>query len=173
MKVLVAYYSKTKNTEKLAQAIYDIIDADKDIKTIDKIDDVSAYDLIFIGFPVQAHSVPLPAQSFISRLPAGKHIAFFSTHGSLRGGQLPKQAFEHAFGLAAKVKVLGHFGSRGRVEASLIEALMQKPEHQGWAQEAQGAQGHPNESDLQDAQHFATSIMSKHSRVADHPESGH
>ncbi len=165
MRVLVAYYSKTKNTEKLAQAIYDVINAEKDIKEIAKVDDVAAYDLIFIGFPVQAHSVPLPAQSFIRRLAAGKHIAFFSTHGSLRGGQLPKQAFEHAFALAAKLKVLGHFGSRGRVEPSLIEALMKSPEHQGWAQEAQGAQGHPNDSDLQDARDFATGIMSKHSRT--------
>lgn len=171
MRVLVAYYSKTKNTEKLARAIYETIAADKDIVAIDKIDDVAAYDLIFIGFPVQAHSVPLPAQSFISRIPAGKHIAFFSTHGSLRGGQLPTQAFEHAFGLAARVKVLGHFGSRGRVEPSLIEALMKKPEHQGWAQEAQGAQGHPNESDLQDARDFAAGILSKYSRIARQPGS--
>ena len=58
MKALVAYYSESGNTEKLAKAIYEGINvSDKEIASIS---DASAkdYDIIFIGFPVQASSVP-------------------------------------------------------------------------------------------------------------------
>ncbi len=114
MKALVTYYSDTGNTEKLAQAIHEEIHLAKEIKPIKDIQNPQGYDIIFCGFPVQAHSVPGQVEAFIKGLPAGQKIAFFSTHGSLRGGQLPKQAFEHAIGLAAKATVLGHFGCRGR-----------------------------------------------------------
>ena len=49
-------------------------------------------------------------------------LAFFVTHGSLRGGQLAITALYHALSLALKMTVLGTFGSRGEVKAGLIEA---------------------------------------------------
>ncbi|MDZ4163496.1 MAG: flavodoxin family protein [Smithellaceae bacterium] len=161
MKALVTYYSKTGNTEKLARTIYETIDVDKEIKPLSEVAEGGHYDIIFIGFPVQAHSVPVAAQGILNRLPAGQNIALFSTHGSLRGGHLPEQAFQHAFGLAARARVLGHFGSRGQVEDRLLDALMQKTEHAAWVEEARGAQGHPNDSDLTDARDFARSIMTR------------
>jgi flavodoxin len=166
MKVLVTYYSKTKNTEKLAKSIFEAIVYDKKLAYVDEVVTMDDFDLIFIGFPVQAHSVPLPAQKFIDRVPEGKHVAFFSTHGSLRGGRLPKQAFEHAFSLAKKLRVLGHFGARGRVESWLLESLKKKPEHEAWVEEALGAYEHPNEADLQDAQHFALEMINKFRRFS-------
>ncbi len=117
--------------------------------------------IIFCGFPVLAHSVPGKGQPFIKGLPEGQKVAFFSTHGSLRGGHLPKQAFEHAIGLASKATILGHFSCRGTVDPKIIEALMQKPEHRAWAQEAQSADGHPDHGDLEDAKKFALEMIAK------------
>jgi flavodoxin len=105
MKALITYFSKTGNTEKVARAIYDALPVDKDIKPIQDLDSAAGYDIVFCGFPVFAHSVPGKAQPFIKALGEGQKVAFFSTHGSLRGGQLPKQAFENAIGLAPKAKV--------------------------------------------------------------------
>ena len=161
MKALVTYYSATGNTEKLARAIYEAIDIEKELKSIKDVQNIKGYDIIFYGFPVRAHSVPGPATSFIKGLPEGQKVAFFSTHGSLRGGQLPKQAFEHAFSLASKAKVLGHFGCRGKVDSKLIDTLMQKPEHQAWAEEALGAAGHPDQHDLADSKKFAAEMIRK------------
>lgn len=161
MKALVTYYSETGNTEKLAQAIYNSLVIDKEMKPVQEIINTEGYDIIFYGFPVQAHSVPAKAVNFFSRLPKGQKIAFFSTHGSLRGGILPKQAFEHAVSLAMQAKVLGHFGCRGQVKAELLDALMKKPEHEAWATEAQSAAGHPDEHDLADAKSFAAEMFAQ------------
>ncbi|HAJ26427.1 MAG TPA: hypothetical protein DCG53_04150 [Syntrophus sp. (in: bacteria)] len=160
MKALVTYYTQTGNTEKLARAIYEAISIEKAFMPIDEIKDKGGYDVVFIGFPVHAHSVPAKAETFIRSLPSGQKVAFFSTHGSLRGGQLPKQAFEHALGLATKIKVLGQYGCRGKVDPKIIAALITKPENRAWAEEAQGAERHPDEHDLADARLFAQGIIS-------------
>ncbi|MDI6741401.1 MAG: flavodoxin family protein [Smithella sp.] len=161
MKILVAYYSETGNTQKIAEAIFDAIDVEKECKSIQDITSVEGYDLIFFGFPVQMHSVPTKAAVFMGQIQAGQKIAFFSTHGSLRGGQLPQQALEHAVSLAAKLKVFGHFNCRGKVNPKIIDALEKDPVNKAWAEEARGALRHPDEHDLEDARIFAREMRSK------------
>lgn len=161
MKALVTYYSQTGNTEKLARAIYDAIHFEKELLPIREVDSSKVYDIIFVGFPVQAHSVPAAVHPFFKNLPEGQPIAFFCTHGSVRGGHLPKQAIEHAIGLAPRAKVLGTFGVRGRVNPKVIDAMMQTLQHQAWAVEAQGAIDHPTDADLADGKTFAKGILSK------------
>jgi flavodoxin len=162
MKALVTYYSQTGNTEKVAQAVYDGINvAGKDIIPIKEVGTAEDYDVIFCGFPVQAHSVPDKVESFLKNVPEGKKLALFATHGSLRGGQLAITAFYKALSLTAKQTVLGTFGCRGRVKSDIIDALLNKAEHRVWALEAQSAIGHPDESDLEDAKEWAKAMIAK------------
>jgi flavodoxin len=161
MKALVTYFSKTGNTKKVAQAIYDALPVDKEIKPIQDMEGTAGYDVVFCGFPVYAHSVPEKAQPFIKALGEGRKVAFFTTHGSLRGGQLPRQAIENAVGLALKAKVIGHFGCRGKVNPRIIEMLMQQQENRAWAEEAQSADAHPDQADLEDAKAWALSMLTK------------
>lgn len=159
MQVLVTYYTQTGNTEKVARAVYEAVGGKKEIMAVSDVKNVAGYDVIFCGFPVHAHSVPAKMAFFIERLPDGQKVAFFCTHGSLRGGPLPRQALEHAAGLAGKLKILGSFACRGKVSEKIIEALMAKPEHRAWAEEARGAVLHPDENDLADARAFAKQVM--------------
>ena len=159
MKILVTYFTKSGNTEKVAQAIYQAIGAKKEIVPLKEVKNPADYDIIFFGFPVHAHSVPVSAQNFIKSIPAGKKLAFFVTHGSLRGGELAVTAIEHAISLASKLKLLGTFGCRGKVDPKLIEALLKQPEHRACAETAKSAVSHPDESDLEDARHFAKKIL--------------
>ncbi|MCF8063465.1 MAG: flavodoxin family protein [Deltaproteobacteria bacterium] len=162
MKALVTYYSDTGNTKKLAEAIYEgIKEAKKDIMPIAEVGAVDEYDVLFCGFPVQARSVPGKVASFIKKLPEGTNIAFFATHGSMRGGELAVEAFYAANQLAASLNILGTFGCRGQVKDSIIESLMKKAEHKPWAQEAQSAAGHPDQGDLEDAGAFANAMITK------------
>jgi flavodoxin len=162
MKALVAYYSDTGNTEKIARGVYEGIEqAEKEILPIEQVKDVEDFDIIFCGFPVLSHSVPGTAQAFIKNIPEGKKVAFFATHGSLRGGQLAVQAFYYALSLASKETVLGTFGCRGKVKSSIIDALMKKAEHRSWAIEAQSAVGHPDQGDLEDAKSWAKAMIAK------------
>jgi flavodoxin I len=161
MKALVTYFSQTGNTEKLARAIYDAIHFEKELIPINEVKSSKGYDIIFAGFPVQAHSVPAAAHSFFRDLPPGQPLALFCTHGSLRGGHLPKQALEHAVSLASKAKVLGTFGVQGKVNPKVIDTLLNSLQHQAWAEEAQGAIDHPTEADLADGKAFAKGILAK------------
>jgi flavodoxin len=158
MKILITYFTQSGNTEKVARAIYGAIGAQKELLPLDKVRDSSGYDIIICGFPVHAHSVPLPVEHFIKQIPPGKKIALFATHGSLRGGELATTAIEHAASLASRLKVLGTFGCRGKVDPKIIETLIEKPEHRAWAETAKSAAVHPDESDLEDARHFAKRI---------------
>lgn len=159
MKTLVTYFTQTGNTEKVARAIYETIGAQKELLPVKEVKSPDGYDLIFCGFPVHAHSVPLSIQGFIKGIPPGKKLALFVTHGSLRGGELATTAIEHATSLASKLKVLGTFGCRGKVDPKIIEALLKKPEHRAWAETAKSAASHPDESDLEDARQFAKTII--------------
>ncbi|MEJ2724282.1 MAG: flavodoxin family protein [Deltaproteobacteria bacterium] len=162
MKVLVTYYSQTGNTEKVAQAIYDRMGfVEKEIAPIKDLINAGDYDIYFVGFPVQKHSVPAEAEKFLKRIPEGKKIAIFGTHGSLRGGEMAVTAFYHALSLTTKRKVLGTFGCRGKVNGSILEKLMKRAEDRYWALEAQSASGHPDEGDLDDAQKWAWMMLLK------------
>lgn len=160
MKVLVTYYTQTGNTEQLAKAIYEAVTVQKEIQPLAQAK-AAGYDLVFCGFPVQAHSVPGKMAEFIKGLPKGQKVVLFATHGSLRGGQLPKQAFESAAGLAANLKVLGQFGCRGKVDPKVIDALTKKFEHKAWSEEALGAGGNPDAADLKEAAEFAQAMVGK------------
>jgi flavodoxin len=159
MKILITYFTQTGNTKKVAQAIYEAMGATREILPIKEVKDPDGYDVIFCGFPVHSHSVPQSVENFIKMIPAGKKIALFTTHGSLRGGTLATTAIEHAVSLASKLKVLGTFGCRGKVDPKIIEALIKKPEHQAWAETAKSADNHPDKSDLEDARHFAKKVI--------------
>ena len=71
-KTLVAYFSQTGNTQAVAEAIFEALHGEKDIRPIDEAVSVEGYGLVFFGFPVQSHSVPCKAETFLRRLPADK-----------------------------------------------------------------------------------------------------
>ncbi|MCK4364078.1 MAG: flavodoxin domain-containing protein [Candidatus Aminicenantes bacterium] len=158
-KILVTYLSQTGNTKKIAEAIFEGLEGDKTIKLIDEVQEIEDYSLIFIGFPVHSHSVPYKIESFLQKIPQGKKIALFSTHGSLPGGHLATEALEHAAVIASKAKVLGTFSCRGKVSMDTLEILSKSPEHKAWAEMAPSSQTHPDEGDLEDAKSFAKWVM--------------
>ena len=162
MKVLVAYYSETGNTEKVARAIYEGLGfVEKKLASIKDSPRSAQFDVIFVGFPVQNHSVPAAVEKFLKRIPAGKRVALFATHGSLRGGELAVTAFYYAVSLTANKTVLGTFGCRGKVRPKMLEALMKRPQDKFWALEAQSASGNPDEGDLEDARKWAFWMLMK------------
>lgn len=162
MKVLVAYFSETGNTEKLAKAVFEAVEAsEKEILPVQEVTGVDGYDVVFIGFPVQSHNVPGKVEAFAKKLADGQKVAYFATHGSMRGGELAVTAFYHALNIAKNAVVLGTFGCRGKVKQKIIDGLMEKIEHRAWAQEAQSAAGHPDEADLEDARDWVERMIIK------------
>jgi flavodoxin len=154
-KTLVTYFSRTGNTKLVAEAIWDALPGDKTIKPMAEAGDLAPYQLIFAGFPVQTHSVPYPVEIFLKAIPEGKKVALFSTHGSVAGSHLSREALEYASVLVARAQIIGTFSCRGKVSMKALEVLLQSPEHEAWADMAASAATHPDESDLEDARAFA------------------
>ena len=154
-KILVTYFSKTGNTKKIAETIYETLEGEKEIKPLEEVEAIDHYNLIFIGFPVHAHSVPYKVEVFLRKIPPNKKIALFSTHGALTGSRLAREAIEHAVVIASQAKVIGTFSCRGKVSPEALEVLSKSPEHEAWADMAASARPHPTERDLEDARAFA------------------
>ncbi len=154
-KTLVTYFTRTGNTKLVAEAIYDALAEDKAIRPVAQAGDLAPYSLLFVGFPVQAHSVPYPVEVFLKTIPEGKKVALFSTHGSVTGSSLSREALEHASVLVAGAKLVGTFSCRGKVSLKALEVLMQSPEHEAWTEMAASAATHPDATDLEEARSFA------------------
>jgi flavodoxin len=160
MNILVAYYSETGNTRKVAETIFAAIrQSRKKLLPIDQAEELDSYDLVFCGFPVQHHSVPAKMVHFLEKLPKERKLAIFATHGSLKGGEKAVSAFYAALSLAKGQTVLGTFGCRGQVKFQLLDEWMESPQHMAWAIEAQSANGHPDTADLEEASTFAETMM--------------
>jgi flavodoxin len=158
-KILVTYYSKTGNTKKIAEAIYEALPEIKEIKPIDEVQKTEDYNLIFVGFPIFSHSVPFILEKFLKTIPKGKRIALFSTHGALTGSPLSREAIEYAVTLASQAKVISTFSCRGKVSLEGLEALSRSPEHQAWTDMAASASNHPTGEDLGEARAFARWVL--------------
>ncbi|MCX7974565.1 MAG: flavodoxin family protein [Candidatus Aminicenantes bacterium] len=159
-KILVTYFSLTGNTKKVAEAIFEALEKQKEILPLEEVKKVDEYDLLFIGFPVHSHSVPYKVESFLRQLPLGKKVALFSTHGSLTGSELSRQAIEHAVSIIPQAKVVGTFSCRGRISQAALEIFRGLPEHEAWVDMAASAFRHPDENDLEEARAFARWVMS-------------
>jgi flavodoxin len=165
-KTLVTYFSQTGNTKAVAEAIFAALERDKEIQPMDESLALDGYGLVFVGFPVQSHSVPYKADTFLRRVPAGKKIALFCTHGSLPGHRLSREALEYALVCAAKAKLLGTFACRGKLSLRALEYLSKSPEHQEWTDMAASAATHPDATDLAEARAFARKIWTLHAQGA-------
>jgi flavodoxin len=91
MKTLVTYWSQTGNTRKIAEAIYETLSCEKEIKSFDEVDSLEGFDLTFIGFPVMQFGPPVQAKKFIATKAKGKTIALFVTHATLSASDNPSQ----------------------------------------------------------------------------------
>lgn len=129
MKILIIYYSRTGNTKRIAQELATLLPADiekiiesepregfinwlragkdamqKKISIIAPIkSNIGEYDLLIIGSPVWAFTVPPPIRSFLTQYRSEiKRVAFFAT----MGGRGDKRAFLHMQEICAKMPLL-------------------------------------------------------------------
>ncbi len=102
VKTLITYFTRTGNTKLVAEAIFEALPGDKTLQPMAEAGDIAPFQFIFAGFPVQTHSVPYPAEVFLKTIPYGKKVALFSTHVSVTGSRLSREALEYASVLVAQ-----------------------------------------------------------------------
>ena len=149
MKTLVVYSSQSGNTRKLADAVFDFIDAEKEIYPVDEAPDPSGYDSVAVGFWLKAGKPDPLSSEFLSKIKT-QQLFLFATHGAAAGSAHAEGAMSHARNLVPEAKILGTFSCQGEVNPEVLERVSQKPEPPVWLKDAPLAEGHPDPNDMQE-----------------------
>jgi flavodoxin len=162
MKVLITYRSQSGNTKKIAEAIYDVIDAEKDIQPIQEVESLEGYDLSFIGFPIEGFGPNKSIIEFLEKHTQGKKIALFITHAAPEGAPPLNEWFAPARKGVAGGELLGLFDCRGALAQPVKEHMLKSgnPDLARWA-EMDDSQGYPDEASLGRARAFGKEITAK------------
>jgi flavodoxin len=148
MKSLVVYSSKSGNTKKLAEAVYEYLSGEKEIAAVADAPDPAGYTFVAVGFWLKAGQPDPDSQAFLAKLQEGQNVYLFASHGGAVKSEHVQNAMKKAKELAAKTYVKATFSCRGEVDAKTLEAAAQKNPPPAWFADAPAAKGHPDANDL-------------------------
>ena len=182
MKILVAYFTQTGNTEKIAEAIYGEILSqgnDADLKRTDELtpERLNDYDLVFLGSACHDTDLARPVKSILEEIAPSPpfKLAGFVTHSTYmpEGGERQREVHEAWAGRCIKsferacqekgVEWCGYFSCQG-APCSLIEAFIHQEivtEAQEWEEYVAEVRKHPNEEDKEKAREFARVVLAQ------------
>jgi flavodoxin len=163
MNVIVTYMSLSGNTEKVAEAIYEEIRERKEIKPMDEVNSLEAYDLVFFGFPMHGFGCPEEGQDFLKNHCQGRQVVLFVTHGAPEYSEELQPWLEACREAAAGTEVVGMFNCQGELAQYVADHLLasDNPRHRAWGEGRESTIGQPDESRLQKAREFAREVMKK------------
>ncbi|MGD9675873.1 MAG: flavodoxin family protein [Candidatus Bipolaricaulia bacterium] len=179
MRVLVAYYSQTGNTKRIAQAIHGELESLghetvlRELRGV-KPKDLADYDLILLGSPCHSADLAKPVKKLLEGMepPSGARLAGFVTHstytpdGSEGRRKLHEQwagkcagSFEEAAS-AKGLKWSGYFSCQGApsklIELFIRRAAIKDPDE--WPGYIAETRKHPNADDEAKARAFAREV---------------
>lgn len=161
MKTLVAYVSTTGNTNKVADAIFEVLPDDKEIKELGEVEDLDGYDLVFVGFPIVAFGPNPAARTFLEQKVGGKKIALFITHAAPEDSDDVTGWLQTAREAAAGADIVGMFDCQGQLDPKVAEMLLKSddPQMRGFGEGGPSTMGQPDESRLQKAREFTKKVL--------------
>jgi flavodoxin len=148
MKSLIVYSTQSENTKKLADAIYESLEGEKDIFPVETAPSTDGYDLIAAGFWFMGGKPDPKISEYLPTLGKDDRLFLFATHGAAAGSDHVKNAMNHAIGLTNESDLVGVFTCQGEVNPKVLEKVKQKPEPPVWIGDADDAVGHPNADDI-------------------------
>jgi hypothetical protein len=163
MKVLVTYLSKTGNTKKIAEAMFEEINDEKEIKPIDEVETFEDYDVTFLGLPIHQmgpdkKEFKLMEQHCID----GRNIVLFITHAAPEDSpDLPPMLNKFRYA-CRHANIVDMFDCRGELAKSVkrIMSLMPNAQLRNWAR-TDNSQGQPDQGRIDRARVFARNVMAK------------
>lgn len=163
MKVLVAYLSKTGNTKKVAEAIFQEISDEKEMKPIDKVGSIEGYDIAFLGFPIHAmgpdkKTVELLEKHCIN----GRNVALFITHMAPEDAQELPTWLDKFRQAACGANVVDMFDCQGQVAKAIKLFMLMAPDAKlrSWAKQ-DNSKGQPDKARLDRARAFSRDVMKR------------
>ncbi len=163
MRSLVAYFSQTGNTKKVAEAIFGELPEPKEIKELSEVDSLEGYDLCFIGFPVIAFGPAQPGVEFLEDYAEGKDVALFVTHAAPEQEAEDEGWLENCRQAAAGAELIGFFHCQGELAAPVMEALKKSDDEvlREFGERGPETKGQPDEGRLDKAREFARAMLDR------------
>ena len=170
MKVLVAYFSMSGNTERLAEAIHSEASKDHEayIKKVDEVEPkwLNKHDILFVGSPTHGGEISAPVKKFMSELPKSPRlkVAAFITHASPDKADYEKcfKALE-AFGKEKGFTLLGCCDCQARLAPEIQPYVKEarKASDAEFAEMMKSIEKRPNAADLRNARRFVREMLGK------------
>ena len=166
-KTVLIYSSLTGNTKKVGEAIYDVIDGEKSIYSVEEVNSINFddFDRVILGFWVDKGHADTRIKKLAGKL-KDKEIAFFGTLGAEPDSDHGKKVYTRVSELCAKKNTfIGGFLALGKVADKLVERMGKFPLNlihpltPERLARIENASTHPNEQDLSDAQNFFKAIL--------------
>ena len=167
MKTQVLYKSRTGNTEKLAQAIFEAVTGmDKDIRSLDGQQDYGTGDLYFIGFWTDRGTASTEVLDCLESL-QGKKVALFGTCGTGNSPEYYKMIEQNvSIWINDTCRYLGAYLCQGKMPLQVRKKYetMRTDENSEqidmFIRNFDMAMTHPDTEDYQKAQEFAIACIS-------------
>ncbi|UNC93074.1 flavodoxin family protein [Candidatus Contubernalis alkaliaceticus] len=165
MKSMIVYSSKTGNTKKVAEAIFDVMPMGTDIFAVEDAPLPDGYDFIVLGFWVKRENADQKAQGYMGTI-KGKKVALFATLGAEPDSSHAQKSMLNAKKLLdSDNKIMGEFICRGKIDPKVTESLMKLAADNPHAMTQErlahhkASSNHPNMEDLQNARKAFKEIL--------------
>ena len=163
MKALVAYLSKTGNTKKIAEAIFEEIGDEKEIKPIDKVGSIEGYDIAFLGFPIHAMGPDKKTVELLEKhCVNGRNVALFITHMAPEDAQELPTWLDKFRRAASGASIVDVFDCQGQVAKPIKLFMLMAPDAKlrSWARK-DNSKGQPDKARLDRARVFSKNVMKR------------
>lgn len=150
MKIMITYSSQSGNTEKLARAIYEHLEGEKEIYPVDNAPPADRYDLTAVGFWFQAGRPDPKAAAFLAACGPDTRLFLFATHGAAKGSDHAVAGMASAAALTGGACIEGVFSCQGQVNPKVLDKIRQKETPPVWINDAATAARHPDAGDISD-----------------------
>ena len=154
MKILVVYSSRTGNTRKVAETIFDILPEPKELFSVEDAPSPDLYDFIAVGFWVNRGMADEKAQEYMKRI-KGKKVGVFATLGAYPNSSHAREVLNRAREILDGNDVLGEFICQGKIDPYILDKMPKDGAHTMTAERKvriEEAKKHPNETDCRYAQ---------------------
>jgi flavodoxin len=148
MKTLIVYSSKSGNTKRLAESVHDFLPGTNTLQKVEEKPDPAGYDLVIVGFWLQAGKADPMASEYLGDLPPSK-VFLFATHGAAVGSAHAEKGMQNAKDLIASCTIAGTFSCQGEVRPEFLAKVQKKDPPPPWIGDAPAAAGHPDAADVE------------------------
>jgi len=159
--------SNTGNTKKVAEAIFEEIEDEKEIIPIGLVDSIDGYDITFLGFPIKQMGPDKKTKKLLNKhCVNGRDVVLFITHAAPEDAPDLAPMLDKFRQEAAKAHIVDIFDCQGELSKTVkrIMSIMPNADLRRWAKE-DNSFGQPDETRLERARVFAREVIEKYQSV--------